>query len=123
VLTFCNAREVLQKVSTTKSEFENVTDNRELLFDEVRELVTRIIEELMCHLDCDIGELLDQYNGIQESFGHELEALRPFTADGFVRIDGNRIVVEESGRPYLRLIASTFDAYLHNPHVRHSVAV
>src|SRR6476661_880033 len=84
---------------------------------------SRIIEELMCHLDCDIGELLDQYNGIQESFGHELEALRPFTADGFVRIDGNRIVVEESGRPYLRLIASTFDAYLHNPHVRHSVAV
>ena len=49
--------------------------------------------------------------------------MRPFTADGFVRIDGNRIVVEESGRPYLRLIASTFDAYLPNSHVRHSIAV
>jgi oxygen-independent coproporphyrinogen-3 oxidase len=77
----------------------------------------------MCHLDCDIGELLDEYNGIQDSFEQELEALLPFAADGFVRIDGNRIIVEEEGRPYLRLIASTFDAYLLNSHVRHSVAV
>jgi oxygen-independent coproporphyrinogen-3 oxidase len=84
---------------------------------------SRIIEELMCHLDCDIGELLDEHNGVQESFEHEFEALLPFSADGFVRIDGNRIIVEESGRPYLRLIASTFDAYLPNSHVRHSIAV
>ena len=83
----------------------------------------RIIEELMCHLDCDIGELQDQYNEIRESFEQELEALGPFTADGLVRIDGSRVTVEEGGRPYLRLIASTFDAYLSNSHVRHSVAV
>jgi oxygen-independent coproporphyrinogen-3 oxidase len=84
---------------------------------------SRIIEELMCHLDCDIGELLDEYNGIPESFEHELDALQPFVADGFVRVNDNRIIVEERGRPYLRLIASTFDAYLPNSHVRHSVAV
>jgi oxygen-independent coproporphyrinogen-3 oxidase len=84
---------------------------------------SRIIEELMCHLDCDIGELMDEYNGMQESFEHELKALLPFSADGFVRINGNRIIVEESGRPYLRLIASTFDAYLPISHVRHSIAV
>jgi oxygen-independent coproporphyrinogen-3 oxidase len=83
----------------------------------------RIIEELMCHLDCDIGELQDQYNETRESFEQELEALGPFTADGLVRIDGSRVTVEEGGRPYLRLIASTFDAYLPNSHVRHSVAV
>jgi oxygen-independent coproporphyrinogen-3 oxidase len=47
----------------------------------------------------------------------------PFAADGFVRINGNRIIVEEGGRPYLRLIASKFDAYLPNSQVRHSVAV
>lgn len=41
-----NAREVLLKVSTTKTEFENATDKREMLFDEVRNVVTRIIEEL-----------------------------------------------------------------------------
>jgi oxygen-independent coproporphyrinogen-3 oxidase len=84
---------------------------------------SRIIEELMCHLDCDIGDLLDEYNGFENSFEHELEALRPFIADGFVRINGKRIIVEERGRRYLRVIASTFDAYLPNSQVRHSGAV
>ena len=84
---------------------------------------SRIIEELMCHLECDIGELLDEYDGIQESFEHELEALRLFADDGFVQINGNHIIVEESGRPYLRVIASTFDAYLPVSHARHSTAV
>ena len=38
-------------------------------------------------------------------------------------IDGNRITVDERGRPYLRLIAATFDHYLANSRARHSVAV
>lgn len=84
---------------------------------------SRIIEELMCHLDCDIGALVNEYNGLQEPFEHELEALLPFAADGLVRIDGNRIIVEERGRPYLRLIASTFDVYLPTSQVRHSIGV
>jgi oxygen-independent coproporphyrinogen III oxidase len=83
----------------------------------------RIIEELMCHLDCDIGEILDEHNDIQDSFEREFEALMPFVSDGFVQIDGHRIIVDESGRRYLRLIASTFDAYLLNFYARHSVAV
>jgi oxygen-independent coproporphyrinogen-3 oxidase len=83
----------------------------------------RIIEELMCHLECDIGVLLDEYNHGQESFEPELEALSPFVADGFVRIEGNRVVVDDRGRPYLRLIAATFDGYLADSHARHSVAV
>jgi oxygen-independent coproporphyrinogen III oxidase len=84
---------------------------------------SRIIEELMCHLACDIGVLLDEYNHSQESFEQEFEALLPFVADGFVRIDGNRVTVDERGRPYLRLIAATFDDYLANSRARHSVAV
>jgi len=84
---------------------------------------SRIIEELMCHLDCDIGEILDEYNDIQDSFEREFEALTPFVADGLVRIEGHRIIVDENGRRYLRLIASAFDTYLSNFHARHSVAV
>jgi hypothetical protein len=41
-----NAQEVLLKVSTTKTKHENATDNRELLYEEIRELVRRIIAEL-----------------------------------------------------------------------------
>jgi oxygen-independent coproporphyrinogen-3 oxidase len=59
----------------------------------------------------------------RESFDREIEALQPFVAEGFARIDGCRVKVKESGRPYLRLIAATFDAYLPDSHARHSVAV
>jgi oxygen-independent coproporphyrinogen-3 oxidase len=83
----------------------------------------RIIEELMCHLFCDVGALVDEYNHSQDSFEQEFEDLLPFVTDGFVRIDGNRITVNECGRPYLRLIAATFDGYLGNSRARHSVAV
>lgn len=41
-----NARELLDKVSTAKTAFENVTDNRELVYDDIRDLVTRIMAEL-----------------------------------------------------------------------------
>jgi oxygen-independent coproporphyrinogen-3 oxidase len=87
----------------------------------------RIIESLMCNLECDIDDVVDQVTGEgehkRESFDREVEALQPFVAEGFARIDGRRVLVHESGRPYLRLIAATFDAYLPDSHARHSVAV
>jgi oxygen-independent coproporphyrinogen III oxidase len=83
----------------------------------------RIIEELMCHLYCDIGALLDEYGAVNESFEQEFEALQPFVADGYVRIDGDRIFIYERGRPSLRLIAATFDEYLMESRTRHSMAV
>jgi len=41
-----NARELLDKVSTAKTAFENVTDHRELVYDDLRDIVGRIIAEL-----------------------------------------------------------------------------
>jgi oxygen-independent coproporphyrinogen III oxidase len=87
----------------------------------------RIIESLMCNLECDIDDVVDQVarqgEHKRESFDREIAALQPFVAEGFARIDGRRVTVHESGRPYLRLIAATFDAYLPASHARHSVAV
>lgn len=83
----------------------------------------RIIEEVMCHLDCDIAQLATQHDFQADAFDQEIESLRPFEAEGLVRIDGRRIAVEEKGRPYLRLIAAAFDAHLASGHARHSVAV
>jgi oxygen-independent coproporphyrinogen III oxidase len=87
----------------------------------------RIIESLMCNLECDIDEVVDQVAAEgghgRDSFEQEIEALQPFLAGGFAYVDGRRIVVHESGRPYLRLIAATFDAYLPDSHARHSIAV
>jgi len=83
----------------------------------------RIIEELMCHLSCDVGALVDEYNHRQDSFEQEFRALLPFVTDGYVRIEGNHILVHECGRPFLRLIAGAFDEYLPSSCARHSAAV
>ncbi|HZP70434.1 MAG TPA: oxygen-independent coproporphyrinogen III oxidase [Pseudolabrys sp.] len=87
----------------------------------------RIIESLMCNLECNIDDVVARAAGegddAGDSFEQEIEALQPFVSDGFVRIDGRRIIVADSGRPYLRLIAATFDAYLRDSRARHSVAV
>ena len=80
----------------------------------------RIISELMCNLTCDLNSFAHDAN---RTFESEIDALSPFVADGLLRIEGHRIVVEESGRPYLRLIAAAFDSYLNSSHARHSVGV
>jgi oxygen-independent coproporphyrinogen-3 oxidase len=77
----------------------------------------------MCHLFCDVGALVDEFDHRQESFEQEFQALLRFVADGYIRIDGDRIFVSERGRPYLRLIAAAFDRYLPNSRARHSIAV
>lgn len=84
----------------------------------------RVIEELMCNLACDLDQLAGETGErAGRSWTPEYEALAPFVEKGYVRIDGNRIAVEEDARPYLRLIAASFDAYLEGSRARHSVAV
>ena len=83
----------------------------------------RIIEEIMCHLACDLGAVLDHFGETTAPFDRELEKVRDFARAGLVTMAGKRIVVEERGRPYLRLIASIFDEYLVKSAAMHSVAV
>jgi oxygen-independent coproporphyrinogen-3 oxidase len=78
-----------------------------------------IIERLMCDLAID----LDAVEGGAARFAAELEALRPLADEGLLEIDGSRIAVTESGRPYVRIAAAAFDAYLPVSEKRHSVAV
>jgi oxygen-independent coproporphyrinogen-3 oxidase len=79
----------------------------------------RIIERLMCDFAAD----LDTLAGPDRDFAAELAALAPLAADGLLRIEGRRIAVTEQGRPFVRLVAATFDAYLAQARARHSVAV
>jgi oxygen-independent coproporphyrinogen-3 oxidase len=84
----------------------------------------RIIEHLMCDLAVDIGAVQREMNlAAGGSFEGELQALAPLTNEGIVVIDGHRIQVPEKGRPYVRLVAAAFDAYLPTSQALHSVAV
>jgi oxygen-independent coproporphyrinogen-3 oxidase len=77
-----------------------------------------IIERLMCDFAVD----LDAYGGGAD-FAVELGAVDALAASGIVRRNGARIALSEDGRPFVRLVAAAFDAYLPQNNRRHSVAV
>lgn len=78
-----------------------------------------IIERLMCDLEVDLATI----DGGAARFTRELEALAPLADEGLVRIEGARVMVSERGRPYVRIAAAAFDAYLAASQKKHSVAV
>ena len=77
-----------------------------------------IVERLMCDLAVDLGMF-----GGTARFAAEIAALELLSEQGFLTIDGARIAVTEQGRPYMRIAAAAFDAYLAASPKRHSVAV
>jgi oxygen-independent coproporphyrinogen-3 oxidase len=86
----------------------------------------RLIERLMCDLSVDLDAFLEGHETAgrgAEVFAGELAALAPLAADGLVEVEGACLRVSEAGRPFLRLVAAAFDAYLIQGGARHSQAV
>lgn len=87
-------------------------------------LRAHIIERLMCDMAVDLDAAAGATGyGSATDFSSEIASLQPFRDNGSVEIDGSRIRITESGRPYMRLVASVFDTYLAQAKSRHSVAV
>ena len=89
-----------------------------LAFSEDDRVRAAIIERLMCDLAVDLTGY-----GNPVRFAAEIEALRPLSEEGLLRIDGGHVAVTPRGRPYVRIVAAAFDAYLTASAKRHSVAV
>jgi len=66
-----------------------------------------IIERLMCDLAVDLDRIAPE-----RDFSAELESLDELGSKGVVRITGRRVAITDAGRPFLRLVAAAFDAYL-----------
>ncbi|WP_432285905.1 oxygen-independent coproporphyrinogen III oxidase [Aminobacter sp. BA135] len=82
-----------------------------------------VIERLMCDFSFSRCELLSRFGDGARGVIAEAELLAANDRDGvFVRA-GNRFVVTERGKPFVRSIAAVFDAYLGHGTARHSVAV
>jgi oxygen-independent coproporphyrinogen-3 oxidase len=77
-----------------------------------------IIERLMCDLSVDLDAIAPE-----QAFDAEIESLGSLAREGIVRVEGRRIAVPQAGRPFVRLVAAEFDAYLRRGQARHSVAV
>lgn len=82
-----------------------------------------VIERLMCDFSFSRCELLSLFGDGAHSVIVEAELLAANDRDGvFVRA-GNRFVVTERGKPFVRSIAAAFDSYLGEGTARHSIAV
>jgi oxygen-independent coproporphyrinogen-3 oxidase len=77
-----------------------------------------IIERLMCDMALDLDAAAPGTD-----FAAEIDGLAGLRDAGMVQIEGRRIVVTEEGRPFVRLVAAAFDAYLPQNRSRHSIAV
>ena len=82
-----------------------------------------LIERLMCDFSFSRCALLERFGEAARTVIAEAELLVANDRDGvFVRA-GNRFVVTERGKPFVRSLAAAFDAYLGQGTARHSIAV
>ncbi|MEJ1156948.1 oxygen-independent coproporphyrinogen III oxidase [Prosthecomicrobium sp. N25] len=82
-----------------------------------------IIERLMCDYRVDLAAVTAAFGETPAAVADGTERLAELVRDGLVRLDGPVVSVTEGGRPFVRLAAAAFDAYLARAAARHSMAV
>ncbi len=71
-----------------------------------------VIERVMCDLSVDLVEVATAHGVDPAPLLASAAALDRFEADGLATWDGARLSITERGRPFLRNVATLFDAYL-----------
>jgi oxygen-independent coproporphyrinogen-3 oxidase len=82
-----------------------------------------VIERLMCDFAVDFGAISRTMLGDATAMDDAAEELDGLAQQGVLVRDGRRITLTLEGRPFMRLAAAAFDAYLHAGAARHSAAV
>jgi len=82
-----------------------------------------IIERLMCDYRVDLAAVTAAHGVGLAAIADGVERLAELIRDGLVAIEGDTVVITEAGRPFVRLAAAAFDAYLAQAAARHSMAV
>ena len=82
-----------------------------------------MIEKLMCDFAFSREWVLDTFGASARAIIDEADDLVASDRDGLFARDGATYRVTETGRPFVRVIAAHFDAYLHKGAARHSAAV
>jgi oxygen-independent coproporphyrinogen-3 oxidase len=76
-----------------------------------------LIEDLMCRFEADLAA----YPALAGLDAAQL--LDDMLDDGLARIDGRKLRITETGKPFVRAVCARFDAYLPRRTAKHSVAV
>ncbi len=84
---------------------------------------SELIERLMCDFAVDYGRIAEAHGFAEDAFDAAAPRLAALVEEGIVEHSGRRLVMTARGRPFARLAAAAFDAYLETGGARHSVAV
>ena len=71
-----------------------------------------VIEQIMCGDEVDLEASSLHFLGRPDALDGALAALQALEADGFVARHGTSWQITEQGRPFMRQVAASFDAYL-----------
>jgi oxygen-independent coproporphyrinogen III oxidase len=93
-----------------------------VLTDEDR-LRRDVIDSLMCDLQVNLPEVARRHGSDPAELVRLVEGLEQLREGGLVAWDGEALAVTEAGRPFVRTVASAFDAYLKPSGRRHASAV
>lgn len=107
-------RQVNTGALATVRGFELGTDDR---------IRARVIELLMCDFAFDFATIRHEFGGAAESVLDEAEYLAQADTDGMIEFSRGLFQITDKGRPFVRSVASAFDAYFGVGTARHSVSV
>ena len=82
-----------------------------------------VIERLLCDFEVSFDDLRDAFGPLAEGLVQELRDYASHDADELLVLVADGVLVTERGRPFVRAVASHFDAYLERGAARHSIAV
>ncbi len=82
-----------------------------------------VIERLLCDFQVSFDDLRDAFGPSAEGLVQELRDYATHDADELLVLVADGALVTPRGRPFVRAIASHFDAYLERGAARHSIAV
>jgi oxygen-independent coproporphyrinogen-3 oxidase len=82
-----------------------------------------VIERLMCEFAVDLDAVTERHGLAADHFEDELTRLSALEVEGIVRLEGSRVVIDESCWPLARSVAAIFDSYLQPEEQRHAAAI
>lgn len=96
---------------------------RGVAFTEDDRLRGHVIERLMCNFSVDLEDLEARFGARALPIIDDMRHAIAEDHDGLATLSETRFEITPAGRPFARIVASWFDAYLSNGAGRHSVAV
>ncbi len=96
---------------------------RGIALSEDDRLRREIIERLMCDMEVDVGAACRRHGVDADALAGAFAAIASLVDDGIAERKHMRVRVTEGGRPFVRLVAAAFDAYLNPGETRHAKAI